>query len=219
MSLDASASGRHPVTTVPLTKRAGDWLATLYHETPMSTRDVERLIVDAGHTAHPAWLEFHDAYAGFYEEVGPGDIAIWGLSRALEAEPKSYWTDQNTVWVTPSDGRMSETIVCAEAHPVHDYLLTAAGSFLGIGGPVDSFDRKIERHGLLADLYRRGKVKRTLSKQPNPTLDNEALLREMADGYVEEASDKRLEFYAEPQRVLQHSPKHDYVILFELGKV
>jgi hypothetical protein len=150
------------VGTCALTKRATAWLATLSRETPMPTTDVERLILVAGSTPHAAWLDFHDKYAGYIEEVGTGDIAIWGLARSASASlPPRWFAPDSVILVTPERG-FPEAIRCADVHPVHGYELGADGVFTGIGGPADSFEMKIECHGVMKEFYDRGKVTRTL---------------------------------------------------------
>jgi hypothetical protein len=142
-----------------LTKRAIAWLATLSREAPLPTAHVERLIVAAGTKPHDAWLNFHDKYAGYIEEVGPGDIAIWGLARAATATPEPIWIKPDSVYTRPADRRFPEAIFCADSHPVHGYELGANGAFYGVGGPAETFEMKIERHGVMKEFYDRGKVR------------------------------------------------------------
>ena len=199
-----------------LTHRAKSWLATLGRETPMPTAEVERLIIDAGGTPHPAWLAFHDAYAGYYEEVAPEELAIWGLARAANAQPPSTWRDPNAVILVPPTEWFPEAIVCADVHPVHDYHLYADGSFTGIGGILDSFAMKLERHGLIREFYGRGKVDRTLLTRESGKPEHQALLAAMQHGLVPEASNHERQFYLEPTRLLDACPRLKQLALYEI---
>lgn len=199
-----------------LTKRARAWLATLDRQPTLPTSRVERLIVDAGATPHSTWLAFHDAYAGYAEEVGPGDVAFWGLARGKDEQPPPYWLPPDAVSIIPASRGFPEAIRCAEANPVHEYELGADGWFSGIGGPCESFDMKIERHGLKMEFYGRGKVKRTLLTHDSDREDHQRLIQEMTPWLVREASGTHASFYLEPRRLLQFNPHIKQLQLFEI---
>lgn len=199
-----------------LSQRAKDWLATLSRETPMPTAEVERRIIDAGGTPHAVWLAFQDEYGGYFEEVGPGDFAIWGLARAATAEPPPSWREPNQVTLVPPTKWLPEAIVCAEVHPVHDYHLYADGRFAGIGGTVDSFAMKLEREGLMREFYGRGKVERTLITRESGKPEHQQLLAAMQYALVPEASNARRQFFLEPKRLLDYVPHLTQLVLYEV---
>lgn len=198
-----------------LTNRANAWLATLPREPALDTARVEQLIVDAGWIAHPVWLDFHDRYAGYIEEVGPDDFAIWGLARAADADPPSRWRDADAVTIFEGHDGYPESISCADAHPVHEYELRADGRFPGIGGPVPTFDMKIERHGVMHEYLSRGPSRRTLiTKIDRP--EHQRLLQEMAPFLVPEASSPASQLFLAPARLLRFNAPVKQMVLWEL---
>jgi len=199
---------------MPLTKRAQAWLATLQRETPLSTAHVERLIVDAGRTPHAVWLDFHDRFAGFIEEVGPGDIAVWGLARAVDADPPRAWIPPEDVFIRPADGELPEVIRCADAHPVHEFELAADGWFAGIGGPCPSFDMKVERHGVLHEFFLRGRARRTVVKDGDAA-ERGKLIHGLAPWLIVEASSNDTQFFLTPARLVQYTPGLDQILRSE----
>lgn len=195
-----------------LSARGERWLATLAHEPAIATSEVERLIVDAGHVAHGPWLAFHERFAGYCEEVGPGDVAFWGL-----ASTRGVWTKPGTIWVRPKQANPvygGEEIRCADANPVHGYELAPSGAFAGLGGPCPSFAMKVERHGLLHDLYARGSVKRTVTRGAM----HEELVAPFLDDLVSEASSKSTKFYARGDVVLEHVPGITQLVRWEISR-
>lgn len=204
---------------MPLSARAIAWLATLSRETPMPTADVERLILAAGGTPNEAWLAFQDAYAGYIEEIGPGEIAIWGLARTASASPPATWFKTNCISIVPPEYGFPEAILCADVHPVHGYELGADGAFRGIGGPTDTFEMKIERHGLMREFYSRGKVTQTLLTRKADEPQHQRLLADMAHALVPEASNATGKFYLEAKRLLQYNPFIKQLILREFDVV
>lgn len=201
---------------MPLSKRASAWLATLSRETPMPTAAVERLIVAAGGTPHAIWLAFQDAYAGYIEVIGAGDIAIWGLARPASASPPPTWFTPDRVDIVAPEYGFPEAIRCADVHPVHGYEFGADGAFRGIGGPTDTFEMKLERHGLMKEFYERGKVTQTLLTRKVDEPQHQQLLADMAHALVPEASNAAAKFYLETKRLLQYNPFIKQLILLEL---
>jgi hypothetical protein len=199
-----------------VTKRASAWLATLSRGTPIPTRAVEQFIIDAGGTPHRVWLDFHEHYAGYVEEVGPGDLACWGLARAADAVPSPVWFKPDTVYLVPAQPHFPEAIQCADAHPTHGYELGADGRYRGIGGPADSFEMKLERHGLMKEFYDRGRVRQTLLTRKSDEPAHQQLLADMAGSFVPEASSANAKFFLEPRRLLQFNPFIKQLVLLEL---
>lgn len=201
---------------MPLTKRAHAWLATLRRETPVPTARVERLIIDAGWKPHAVWLDFHDRLAGYIEEVGPGDIAVWGLARAVDAKPPLAWIPPDSVFVRPGDDEFPETIRCADAHPVHEFELAADGWFAGVGGPCLTFDMKVERHGVLHEFFGRAKARQTLLTKDSDAAEHQKLLHDVAPWLVAEASSKDTQFFLTPSQLVQFSPRIKQIVVNEL---
>ena len=193
-----------------MTKRAQTWLTTLRREAPLSTAHVEKLIIDAGWTPHAVWLDFHERFAGYIEEVGPDDIAVWGLARAVDAT----WSPPEYVFVRAGVGNFPETIDCADAHPVHQYELTANGRFMGIGGPCPSFDMKVERHGVLHEFFLRGRARQTIVKDGDAAARRK-LIHDLAPWLVSEASSADTQFFLTPSQHVQYTPHIDQILVYE----
>ncbi len=199
-----------------LTKRATKWLALLHREIPVPTSIVEKRIIAAGVDPVPApWLAFQDEFGGYHEYVGP-DLAVWGLSRAADAQPPCEWVKPNTVTlVSMVEGAPKDEILCADAHPVHDYILRPSGAFRGVGGPCERFEIKIERHGLMLAFSKRGKSKRKVANDLS-TPDNQKLIADMQSGFVPEASDMHAEYYLVGDRLLRVGRRINQLQLFEI---
>jgi hypothetical protein len=198
-----------------LTRRAYAWLATLRRERAMPTARVERLILDIGGTPHALWLDFHDRYGGYVEEVGPGEVAVWGLARAKDAAPPNVFSQPDHVFIRGGDGECTEAIACAEANPVHQYELYADGWFNGPGGSCPSFDMNVERHGLMHELFARGKIRERVLRDPNAT-ESQQLLHEVAQWLVSEASTKDTQFFFTPDRLVRFDPAIKQILVFEV---
>lgn len=193
---------------MPITLRASAWLATLPRETPMPTADVERLIVDAGHTAHAPWLDFQEHYAGYVEQIGPGEEARWGLARAADSEAATVFFEPNRIYYVPPAAKwLSEALRCADVNPMHEYELGSDGRFNGLGGPAATFEMKLERHGLMHEFRELGGdlTRRTIVRNTDEP-EHQQLLHDVASGLVREASDKGQQFFVDAQRMVQYSP-------------
>jgi hypothetical protein len=198
-----------------LTKRAQTWLSTLDRETPVATTLVEQWIRDVGGTPHRAWLDFHERFAGYVEELAPGELAIWGLARAKDAEPPSMWRKPETVFVVlPSAG--DERISCADAHPVHEYELRANGTFMGAGGPCPTFDMKVERQALSHAFSQAGTPRQTLVTKSGDLPEHQKLLQDMAPFLVPEASTPRAQYFLAPRRFVIFNPPFKQIVMYEL---
>jgi len=198
-----------------LTNRAKSWLSTLSREKTLPTVEVEKILLDGGHTPHQVWLDFHENYGGYIEEVGPGDIAIWGLARGANPATPLLWFKAEQVYIEPARKRFSEAILCADAHPTHGYELGSDGRFFGIGGPAESFVMKLERHGVLHDFHSRGKVRRTLLTHKSDEPEHVALLNDMAPSLVHEASGRAKKLYLEERRLLEFCPFIKQLVMWE----
>lgn len=198
-----------------LSKRAQTWLATLPREASLPTATVERLIREAGGTPYVTWLDFHERFAGYVEVVGPDDVAVWGLSRPKDTDPPSRWREPETVWLLPPGGQEAEVIACADAHPVHEYLLRPAGRFLGPGGPCPTFDMKVERHGVMHEFYARGKARRTFLTSQGDAPEHQQRIHDVASYLVPEASTDATKFYLHPERLVIYDPPIRQIQVFE----
>lgn len=213
---DLGMSSGSNVTPMPLTKKATAWLSLLHREAPVPTSIVEKRIIDAGIDPVPQpWLDFQDDYAGYHENIGP-DLAVWGLSRGADAEPPCAWIKPNTVTlVSMVDDAPKNEIICADAHPVHDYILTPTGKFRGEGGPCERFEIKIERHGLMLAFSKRGKMRRTVGSDLSKP-KHQQLIADMQHGFVPEASDIHAEYYLDGNRLLRVGRRINQLVLYEV---
>lgn len=133
-----------------LSDRARSYLSTLKRLTPVSTAMVERALKEEGVPCYPAWLEFHERYAGYVEPLGL-DQAILGL-----VHERSQWIAPKRVALLPSyEAAASRFIVCAEVHPSYVYKLGDNGCFRD--PTAASFEIKLERSAArVAFFARRG---------------------------------------------------------------
>lgn len=196
-----------------LSERGQRWLKRLSREVPLPSAEVVKLIEDAGYVAHPAWIEFHDQFAGYIEEVAPGDIAVWGLARRKDATPPVS-CQLGTIFIAPPEGHLPETIMCADVFPVHDYYLDPSGAFYGVGGPADSFAMKLERNGLVSEFRLQG-GQQTLLTHKSDLPEHQKLLSEMQDFLVPEASSKAEKYFLHGGRLLRFNPFIKQMILME----
>src|SRR4051794_29700911 len=97
-----------------LTARAQGYLTTLFREAALPTAEVARLIEAEGVTPVQAWLDFHESYAGYWEDLGSGDVAVWGLARATEG----IFCAPRSVGIYRTKGAV-RGIACADVHPSH----------------------------------------------------------------------------------------------------
>lgn len=172
-----------------LTKRASEYLNSLQRETPIPTADIERKIVEQGYPAFSEWLAFHDRFAGYWEDLGAGDVAVWGLAR------------KDGVWLGPEEisvyVHQSQPIyiACADAHPSHGFDLKPDGTFLGASMKSESFEIKVERTALHSEFASTGRVRVVHSTRELPSATMDSLLAEMQPYAVPEASDKYTAYY------------------------
>ena len=129
-------------------ERAQRYLASLERLTPVPTARVEQVLKDQGSPCFPAWLEFHERYAGHVEPIGL-ERAVWGLVHA-----QSRWVKPFRAVVTPSlQAEADWLITCAEVHPSYVYQLGDTGFFKVRG--ADSFELRLERAALRVDFFAR----------------------------------------------------------------
>jgi hypothetical protein len=184
--------------------RAQQYLASLQRDEPLPLADVVALLDAASVPAHPAWLAFHDEFAGYWEDLG-GELANWGLAFAARRE----------VYVTNDRHGVPQWISCAEVHPSFDYLLGADGHYSGESFPADSFGVKVERNALMWELgHRGGRVRRAYELDGVSVLHlRDRLVEEMGAFLVPEASDNQARYYASDDRILLVSLRNNTVKL------
>ncbi len=168
-----------------LSKRARSYLASLERRAAVPTRDVEAAIVRAGYEPFPAWLAYHDAYAGYVEPLGR-ESAVLGLVHGA-----SHWLAAGEAEVDLwDDGAL--VITCADVHPSFAYTLFSDGHFWSSGGAGEcaTYDVKVEQSGAFVEKTRDG---RDWKRIVRPMVDNPSGLTRLREALgaarVDEASD------------------------------
>lgn len=185
-----------------LSRRAQDYLATLNREEPVPVASVAQLLAAENVPAHPAWLSFHERFAGYVEDIGSGDLAVWGLAFGTA---KEFGGDALTVSVNRHKGTVV-SISCAAVHPSWDYQLTPEGKYIGPPFSSESFTVKVERNALMWEFVKAGPVQRLYEINGVSLKDlRKPLVEELAAYRVPEASDRIANYYAGPTRLLLES--------------
>jgi hypothetical protein len=190
-------------------QRARSFLASLRREDALSVGEVQELFAAQGIPAEPAWLAFHGEYAG-YVQIVAGGPAPWGLAfpneRLQGGEPR-------TIIAMRYKG-VVEHVQCADIHPDFDYLLGRDGRFIGDPFPSDSFGVKVERDALMWEFVNAGPAQREYSLGGVSVLDlRDALVAELRDYLVPEASDSHARYYCSPDKLLLESLENTTVKL------
>jgi len=108
-----------------LSERARRYLSKLNRITPVPTEEVERTLQRQELECFPAWLDFHERYAGYVEDLGLGEKAVLGIIHAT-----TWWFTPGKAEVQRSYDDNAEWFVwCAEAHPSFEYELGDTGFF------------------------------------------------------------------------------------------
>lgn len=134
-----------------LSKSALEYLSTLHRETPLPTAEVARLLIAQEVTPYATWLDFHETYAGYFQDLGMGDIAVWGLARANE----SIWFKPRTVTVERLGGEVL-AVYCADVHGSHGYSMKVSGVVETPLSYAKTFDIHVERLGLWREFALEG---------------------------------------------------------------
>jgi hypothetical protein len=184
-----------------LTERATRLLSTLQRVPALATREVEAILAGEGEPAAPAWLTFHDRYAGHVEVFGH-DAAVWGL-----AHEESPWLGPRGVYVERDveNGRPTRAILCANVHPSYQYMLYDDGAFLG-HGEHDSFERHLERWAAYRAFATDAPGFRSIDDELRTPEARAALLAEVAAYPIAEATDRFAAYYASPVALAIHTP-------------
>lgn len=199
-----------------LSQRAQDYLAQLRRDVPVPVARVERMLIDQGYPAYPAWLEFHDQFAGYWEPIGGGNVAIWGI---VLDKVSGLYGEPNKLYVTTDDAGAPVFISCADVHPSFDYNLTPAGKFVGPPFPSASFSIKVERNALMWAFTNAGPAQRHYKIDGTPiTKLRDELLEELRPFHVPEASDKFANYYCSPDKLLLEALEVDTLKLMARPK-
>ena len=128
-----------------LSQRAQRHLNSLERAPTIPVATVRQALLDGGYPVYDCWLEFHDRYAGYTEDMG-SDGVIWGMmhaharfvlgekGRALNAE--AYLDESDGLWYAEA----------ADIHPSYNYVIDERGHFPWL--IVSSFDTYIEQGAL-----------------------------------------------------------------------
>ncbi len=174
------------------TPRATEYLASLKRLTPVPTSAVEQSLSSQGAPCFDVWVSMHEKYAGYIEQLGSGDYAVWGI-----VHHKPNWLSP---LVAQIDREVKEPIwyvTCADVHPSYVYNLDQDGRFFV--PPTANFDVYVERNALVWEFFQRGQARRAEREE----LRNEAVLhsiqREIESGaltLVQEASDDSAQYFS-----------------------
>jgi hypothetical protein len=172
-----------------LSERARQYLASLKRLPAVPTATVEKVLKDQGGPCFPAWLDFHERYAGYVEPLGL-DSAVLGIVHA-----QSHWLKPGGAAVSRSYEPGAEWFVtCAEAHPSYVYELGDTGFFKVPAAA--SFEIKLERSALrMAFMSRPGAAWTPPGVRDDPELARLAA----AAARVPEASDDHFQALLGPR--------------------
>jgi hypothetical protein len=170
-----------------LSARAIAFLSTLERRPFVATRKVEEIIGNQGFPCYPAWLDFHERYAGYVETIGR-DVAVWGL------------VHENPTWLLPMKADIDresaqETwyITCADVHPSYNYRLDDKGEFLG--NPAESFDEHVERMAVGWEFRREGNTQVIARDELRSQAFLSLFVNMVKSALVPEASDQYFTYY------------------------
>lgn len=195
----------------PLSQRAQNFLATLERDKPVPVETIVQLLAAEGLEPVPAWLEFHQRYAGYREDIGAGDVAIWGLA---QTKVHGDYNAPDTIYVTKTRDNHPVTACCADVHPSWDYLLKPNGEFIGPPFRCATFDVKIERNALMWEFTHAGPVERVWKiNGVNVNQCRDKLITELQDYLVPEASDAFARYYYSPDKLMLASLRNDVIKL------
>jgi hypothetical protein len=175
-----------------LTERANKYLASLKRASALPASLVEKSLFEQGAPRFDAWLEFHDRYAGYVEQLGSGDFAVWGI---VFETPN--WLDPLQAQVDREQRDPIWYVTCADVHPSYVYRLDQEGGFFA--PPASSFDVKIERDALVSAFSHAGKTRRAAQKELHDPEFVSEWRRQLAAStdlqLVPEASDAHFRYY------------------------
>ncbi len=147
----------------------------------------------------PAWLEFHQEFAGYVFHDGRERLEL-GL---VVEEP--VWLPAGLPEVTVVGD--SKLVACADAHPSFDYALDQHGEFSGIGGggPCETFAKHVEQMAILQNVSAAGF---------KPVFDYEQRSRKFRDAVALELSLSRDQYASDKYTNVRLSSRF---LIFERG--
>jgi hypothetical protein len=190
-----------------LSERARRFLDQCERTTAVRTGDVERILRESGWPIAPAWLEFHDRYAGYVERIYR-DAAVWGL-----VHEDSFWFGPRRAEVDEDeDDEAGLFIYCAELHPAYGYRLDTAGRFLAYGQEASSFDVHVERLAVWREFTADHRVHKIVDQERlhDPEYRVELLAR-LAERPILEASDSNFAWYADEETLVADDIRRGYL--------
>lgn len=190
-----------------LSECARAYLGTLHREAAVPTSEVERLLVYQGVTPYERWLLFHEAYAGYFQDLGMGDIAVWGLARLKE----STWFKPRTVTVERLKGVVVAAF-CAGVHGSHGYSMKPNGQVETPTGYARGFDIHVERLALWRQFALRGPRKFRPTGGWNAEQKDEFVAL-MASFLRPEATDEFASYYVSEQTLFIRHAKGGFEVL------
>lgn len=160
-------------------------LATYSREDPVPVPLLLELFHGAGVAPSEAWIEFHRAFAGYWEPLGGGEVAVWGL--AVERGTGLYFQPRTLSFGRRSDADgQPDRVFCADVHPSHDYYLKRDGEFVGLPFRSQSFWTKVERDAIeWSVMAERGRATSVRTERGSvPQLHGETLVVEASDAFA-----------------------------------
>jgi hypothetical protein len=197
---------------MPLTPRAQKFLTKLRRLPAVPVSDVVAALERAGAPAYPAWLDFHERYAGYVESLGR-ESAIWGL-----VHRDSHWIAPGEVDVMRDDAEDGDgqlMVMCAEAHGSFYYRLYEDGHFssYGGGGPCESFDVKVEQNAIFSETRSDGRNwEWELELMRVPPGGMGPIAEALGARRVDEASDKFFSVWVGPEVIWIASPEEGMLL-------
>jgi hypothetical protein len=183
-----------------LSERARRFLDQCERTTAVPTGDVERILRESGWPVAPAWLEFHDRYAGYVERIYR-DAAVWGL-----VHEDSFWFGPRRAEVDRDEDDEDEGglfIYCAELHPAYGYRLDTAGRFLAYGQEASSFDVHVERLAVWREFTADHEAHKIVDQERLHDSEYRAeLLARLGERPIPEASDSNFAWYADEETLI-----------------
>ncbi len=199
----------------PLTARAQRWIDGLNRIDPVPLERVQDALGQLDFPTPPAWLDFHEQYAGLIIPIG-ADGALLGLMHDRTMffyPPKARGLDVD------HDRDDGYVIVCADAHPSCDFNLTENGTFRG--GPTADFTTYLEQLAVIDTFYQQSQSRPTVHMLPGLDKRSDLHERVLSECTLDEAcSDSFREYWVGETllgiRDLQESP-HIWWLIYEAG--
>jgi hypothetical protein len=128
--------------STPLSTLAERYLKSLARLPMPLTERVEKELKAEGLPVLESWLDFHERYAGYVEQIWH-DRAVWGLMHF-----KPQWQAPKRLEYFNDFYEEQERIIinCADVHPSYEYQLDEKGKFGR--DKASSFDKYIEQSAL-----------------------------------------------------------------------